>query len=155
MRNISRQKWIANANRYLDDIISNTGEYVWSKSSPERCEKPWATRRILNLCRFPFASNFLEKNSMWPTGGFVSSVDTSPNTWCFLREAYSVSSALLHYGHSGEALASASEAGSGATLVLNVVRCTLVDLEFNGASLLIGSTLSVPGNEFRSTRGPE
>jgi hypothetical protein len=63
--------------------------------------------------------------SLCSTGGLVSSVDTSPNTVCFLIEAYSITSVLLYSGHSGAALALASESGSGATSVVNVVRYRL------------------------------
>ena len=100
------------------------------------------------MISLPFASNFLENMSLWPTGGFVSSVHTSPNTLCFLREAYLVSSALLQSGHFCDALISAKVSGSGATSVVNVVRWNLVCLDIDGVCLLVGWLSLVGGYMF-------
>jgi hypothetical protein len=82
----------------------------------------------------------------------VSSVDTSPNTLCFLREVYLVSSALLHYGHSGDVFAFVRKSGSGATSVVNAVWWNLTYLDVDGVCLLAGRWLHVLGRGFRSTR---
>ena len=89
--------------------------------------------------------------SLWPIGGFVSSDDISPNTLCFLKEAYSPSRVSCH---SEDALASESVSGSGATLVANTLRM-VVAARCNLGGFDEGATYLFSGSGFRRILGPE
>ena len=83
---------------------------------------PWATRRPLQRRTWPCAFHFLVKINLCPTGFVAKLIISGPNTWCFLKDAYSRWRASYYWGHYGLALAASSMRGSDEEVIKVVTK---------------------------------